>query len=163
MRPARARPLAAAVVRQLDELFERALEALEIEVQVEDLVDADRLRFHDRGFGRSVLMRHRLDLVHRAARDREHDDERHLALRARDLQMESLILVAENLDVAAFQAAPADRTVVIAGSVADELDDAHRSDPYYARRLRRKSPSGGLRCRCNRTRRRSPNGLFPRA
>src|SRR5216684_889733 len=35
--------------------------------------------------------------------------------------------MAEDLDVTAFQAAPADRAVVKASPVADELDDAHRS------------------------------------
>src|SRR4029077_4498382 len=37
-------PLAAAGIRLLDELFERALEVLQVEVKVEDLVDGDRLR-----------------------------------------------------------------------------------------------------------------------
>src|SRR5260221_10955351 len=113
---------AAAVVRLVDELCERALEVLQIHVKVEDLVDRDRLgRDHRLRLGNGLL-----DLLDRAARDRQHDDERHLALRARHLQVESLLFVAEDLDVAAFEAASADRAVVEAGSVADELDDAHR-------------------------------------
>ena len=113
---------AAAVVRLVDELCERALEVLEIHVKVEDLVDCDRLGGNDRLRRGNRL----LDLLDGAARDRQHDDEGHLALGARDLQVESLLFVAEDLDVAAFEAASADRAVVEAGSVADELDDAHR-------------------------------------
>jgi uncharacterized protein len=111
------------VVRLVEELCERALEGLQIKVKVEDLVDRDRLGGdHRLGLGNRLL-----DLFDGAARDREHDDERHLALGARDLQVKSLLFVAEDLDVAAFEAASADRAVVEAGSVADELDDAHRS------------------------------------
>src|SRR6202521_1860877 len=113
---------AAAVGRLVEELCERALECLEVEVKVEDLVDRDRLGGHDR----LRLGNRLLDLLDGAPRDRQHDDERHLALRARDLQVESLLFVAEDLDVAAFEATSADRAVVEAGSVADELDDAHR-------------------------------------
>src|SRR5258707_563639 len=122
---------AAAVVRLVDELCERALEVLEIHVKVEDLVDCDRLGGHDRLRRGNRL----LDLLDSAARDRQHDDEGHLALGARDLQVESLLFVAEDLDVAAFEAASADRAVVEAGAVADELDDAHRR-PSYAPRIR---------------------------
>src|SRR5260370_33696578 len=124
---------AAAVVRLVDELRERALEVLEIHVKVEDLVDRDRLGGNDRLRRGNRL----LDLLDGAARDRQHDDEGHLALGARDLQVESLLFVAEDLDVAAFEAASADRAVVEAGSVADELDDAHRW-PYYAPRIPRR-------------------------
>src|ERR1700682_225992 len=116
--------LAAAWVRLLDELEERALEALEIKVKVEDLVDGDRLCHRDRLD--LTLGDHLLDLFDGAARNCEHDDERHLALGARDLQVESLLLMAEDLDLATFQAASANRAVVKPGSVADELDDAHR-------------------------------------
>jgi hypothetical protein len=126
--------LAAAGIRLLDQLCKRALEALEIEMKVEDLVDADGLDLQRRGacrFRRSVL-----DFLHRAARNREHDDERHLALRAGDLEPKTLVLVAQDLHIAAFQAAPADRAVVKPRTVADELDDAHRSDPYYAPEVR---------------------------
>src|SRR5580704_9499234 len=113
---------AAAVVRLVEELCERALERLEVKVKVEDLVDRDRLRGHHRLRFRN----RRLDLFDCGPRDRQHDDERHLTLRARDLQVEPLLFVAEDLYVAAFEAASADRAVVEAGSVADELDDAHR-------------------------------------
>src|SRR5258708_2373791 len=123
---------AARAVRLVDQLCERALEALEHQVKVEDLVDRDRLGLRHRLLDE---LRRAKRLLHRAAGDREHDDERHLALRACDLEMKSLVLVAEDLDVAALQAALADRTVVEAGPVANELDDAHRSDPYYAARL----------------------------
>ena len=75
---------------------------------------------------RPLAGRRGLDLFHRPAGDGEHDDERDLALRAGDLEVETLFLVAEHLDVAAFQAAPAHRTVVEASPIADELDDAHR-------------------------------------
>src|SRR3979411_2935943 len=93
-------------------------------MEVEDLVDGDRLCGEDR---LRLLLRNRLlDLFYCATRDGEHDDEGHLALRARDLKVEALLLVAENLDIAALEAASADRTVVKTGSVADELDDAHR-------------------------------------
>src|SRR5258708_578943 len=114
--------LAPAVVRLVEELCERALEGLQIKVKVEDLVDGDRL-CGDHG----LRVGNRLcDLLDCATRDRQHDDEGHLALRARDLKVKPLLFVAEDLDVAAFEAASADRAVVEAGSVADELDDAHR-------------------------------------
>src|SRR6266567_8144876 len=117
---------AAAVVRLVDELCERALEALQEEVQVDDLVDADRLDGDHR-------LRERLDdgldILHRATLDREHDHERHLALRASHLEVKSLVLVAEDLHLAALQAAPADRAVVEPCAVANEVDDAHRSRP----------------------------------
>src|SRR5947207_573043 len=116
--------LTAAVVWLVDQLFERALEVLQVEVKVDDLVDADRLghghRFLD------ALNRGVLDLFHRASRDRKHDDEGDLALRARHLEVKPLVLMAEYLHVAALQAASADRAVVKPGAVADELDDAHR-------------------------------------
>src|SRR6266550_60362 len=116
--------LTAAVVWLVDQLFERALEVLQVEVKVDDLVDADRLRHGHRllhGLNRGVL-----DLFHRAARDRKHDDEGDLALRARYLEVKPLVLMAEDLHVAALEAASADRAVVEPGAVADELDDAHR-------------------------------------
>src|SRR5450759_1049848 len=85
---------AAAVVRLVDELCKSALEVLEIKVKVDDLVDGDRLRRHDRlqlrlgtGF---------VDFLDRATRDGQHDDERDLALRARDLQVETLLFVADD-------------------------------------------------------------------
>src|SRR4029077_18492737 len=139
MRSARS---AATVVGLLDQLSQRALEALQVDVQVDDLVDADRLRRRD-------ALAHRLrdrvlDFLHRAPRDREHDDERHLALRARDLQVETLVLMAENVNVAALQAAPAYRAVVEPSPVADELDDAHR-DPILRRGI---WLSAGPRCTC---------------
>src|SRR5712692_10396376 len=113
---------AAAVVRLLDQLSQRALEVLQVEVQVADLVDADRLRRRD---GLADRLRCRvLDLLHRAPSDREDHDESHLALRARDLQVKALVLMAENVHIAALQAAPANRAVVEPGPVADELDDA---------------------------------------
>src|SRR2546421_1479476 len=152
---------AAGWIRLVDQLRERALEALEIKVKVEDLVDADGLRGRHRLLGR--FGRRIFDFLHRAARDCEHDDESHLALRTRHLEAKTLVLVAQYLDVAALQAAPADRAVVKARPIADELDDAHRSDPYYAPRLRGDEPSGGPRCTCIRIRRRSPNAWFRRA
>jgi uncharacterized protein len=108
----------------LDELCEGALEALEHEVKVEDLVHAYRLSRCDRfrhGLGLDAL-----NLFDGAARDSKHDDERHLALRASDLKMKALLLVTEDLYIAALEAAPANRTVVKPSPVADELDDAHR-------------------------------------
>src|SRR5260370_16776951 len=93
-------------------------------MQVEDLVHADRLACRRQFFFGRCL--DGLDLFHCAARDRNHDYESHLALRARDLDVEALLLVTEDLDVTAFQAASAHGTVVEAGPVADELDDAHR-------------------------------------
>src|ERR1700688_3240250 len=109
---------AAAVIRLVEELCERALEGLQIKVKIEDLVDRDRLRGHHR----LRLGNRLLDLFDCAARDRQHDDERHLALRARDLQVKPLLFVAEDLDVAAFEAASADRAGVKAGSVADRSE-----------------------------------------
>src|SRR5207245_10477412 len=44
----------------------------------------------------------------------------------RDLAVVTIRLMAQDLDVAAFQAASADRTEEEPGPVADELDDAHR-------------------------------------
>src|SRR5204862_2693078 len=67
-----------------------------------------------------------LDLFHGASRNGEHDDEGDLALRARHLEVKPLVLMAEDLHVAALQAAPTDRAVVKPRAVADELDDAHR-------------------------------------
>jgi|SRR5450631_1903600 len=128
---------AAAVVRLVDELCQSALEVLEIKVKVDDLVDGDRLRRHDRlqlRLGNGFV-----DFVDCATRDGQYDDERDLALRARDLQVETLLFVAEDLDVAAFEAASADRAVVKPGSVADELDDAHRVD--ILRRENQRLPS----------------------
>src|SRR5690348_6866009 len=98
---------------------------------VEDLVDRDRVRLRLRRLRprRRQLRRdrlHRLDLVHGPARDCQHHDESDLALRARHLQVKSLLLVAQYLYVAALQAAAADGTVVKASPIADELDDAHR-------------------------------------
>src|SRR5438093_11609665 len=116
--------LTAAVVWLVDQLFERALEVLQVEVKVDDLVDADRLRHGHRfldGLNRGVL-----DLFHGASRNGEHDDEGDLALRARHLEVKPLVLMAEDLHVPALQAAPTDRPVVKPGAVADELDDAHR-------------------------------------
>src|SRR2546430_17103381 len=57
--------LTAAVVWLVDQLFERALEGLQVEVKVDDLVDADRLRHGHRfldGLNRGVL-----DLFHGAS------------------------------------------------------------------------------------------------
>src|ERR1700682_4710233 len=128
--------LAAAGVRLLDELFESALEVLQVEVEVDDLIHCDGLRR-----SRRVARRFRdrlLDLLDRPAGDREHDDEGHLALRARDLEVEALLFVAEDLDVATFEAASADRAVVEPRAVADELDDAHR-DPILRPEKRRGS------------------------
>ena len=102
-------------------------------VHVEDLIHADRLGLRlDRTRPHGS---HRFDLLDRAACDREHDDERHLALGAGDLKVEPFILMTEDLDVAALQAAPADRAVVEASPVADELDDAHRR-PILRRKTR---------------------------
>src|SRR5258708_36534292 len=113
---------AAAVVRLVEELCDRALESLQIEVKVEDLVDGDRLGGdHRLRFGNRLF-----DPFDRATRDPQHDDEGHLALPARDLQVKPLLFVAEDLDVAPFEAASTYRAVVEAGPVADELDDAHR-------------------------------------
>src|SRR6202171_6053463 len=116
--------LAAAGVRLLDELFESALEVLQVQVEVDDLVDGDGLR---RSHGFAHRLRDRLlDFLDRSTRNCEHDDEGHLALRARDLEVEALLFVTEDLDIAAFEAAPADRAVVETRTVADELDDGHR-------------------------------------
>src|SRR2546428_13467126 len=101
-------------------------------MKVEDLVDADGSHLQHRRARR--LWRGVFDLLHRAAGDREHDDERHLALSARDLEPKTLLLGAEDLHVAALQAAPADGAVVKPRAVANELADAHRG-PYYAPRL----------------------------
>ena len=93
-------------------------------MKVEYLVDRDRLGREDRlqlRLGNDLL-----DLLDGAPGDGQHDDERHLALGARDLQVEPLFFVAQDLYVAAFQAPSADRAVVEPSSVADELDDAHR-------------------------------------
>src|SRR5712692_121940 len=109
---------APAVVRLVDELLQRALEAFQIEVQVEDLIDADRFAGRCRLNAGGSL--HALDLLDRSACDRQHDDERHLALGAGDLQVEPLLLMAEDLDLTALQAAPAHRTVVEPGPIADE-------------------------------------------
>src|SRR5712692_11934197 len=126
----RARSCLTAVVGLVQEVLQRALEGLQVQMHVQDLVHRYRVGLADRGLTarRSRLGRglDRLHLVHRPARDRQHDDERHLALGARDLQVKALVLVAEDLDVAAFKAAAADRAVVEASPVADELDDAHR-------------------------------------
>src|SRR5438552_12761050 len=148
-------------IRLVDQLRERALEALELRVTVEDLVDADGLRGRHRLLGR--FGRRIFDFLHRAARDCEHDDESHLALCTRHLEAKTLVLVAQYLDVAALQAAPADRAVVKARPIADELDYAHRSDPYYAPRLRGDEPSDGPRRRCIPTLRQPPNAPSPRA
>src|SRR4030081_1366420 len=120
MRPARARQRSAAAgVRLLDELRESALEVLEIEVKVDDLVDGDRLRSRD---SLNLPLRNfRLDSLDGTACNREHDDECHLALCASDLQVEALLLVAQDLHIAAFETASANRAVVEPRSVADEL------------------------------------------
>src|ERR1700694_4334870 len=116
--------LAAAAVRVVGELGERALEVLEEEVKVDDLVDGDRLSRRD---GLEIALGdHLLDFLDCAAGDREHHDEGHRALGARDLQVESLLLMTEDLDIAALEASSANRAVVEPGSIADELDDAHR-------------------------------------
>src|SRR5438105_14811796 len=116
--------LTAAVVGLVDELFESALKILEIEVKVEDLVDADRLR---RGHGfLEGFSRRGLDLFDRPSSDRQHDDEGDLALGARHLEVKPFVLMAEDLHIAALQTASADRAVVKPGTVADELADAHR-------------------------------------
>src|SRR6266851_2008396 len=115
---------APAVVGLVDELRKRALEVLQIEMQIEDLVHADRLACRRQFFFGQCL--DSLDLFHGAACDCNHNNESHLALCARDLDVEALLLVTEDLDVTAFQAASAHGTVVEAGPVADELDDAHR-------------------------------------
>src|ERR1700674_265350 len=128
--------LAAAGVRLLDELSESALEVLQVQVEVDDLIDGDGLR---RSHGFTHRLRDGLlDFLNRPARDREHDDEGHLALRARDLEVETLLFVAEDLDIAAFEAAAADRAVVEPRTVADELDDAHRR-PILRPEKRRRS------------------------
>jgi hypothetical protein len=87
------------VVRVLDQVGEGALVVLEVKVEVEDLVDGDRL---DLGDLDDLRLSRELRIFHGGARDREHDDESHLALSARDLQVETLVLVAENLNVATF-------------------------------------------------------------
>src|ERR1700693_6437099 len=97
--------LAAAAIRLLDELSESALEALQVQVEVEDLVDGDGL-WHSHGFARRFGDR-LLDFLDRPARDREHDDDSHLALGARHLEVEALLFVAQDLDFAAFEAAAA--------------------------------------------------------
>ncbi len=89
-----------------------------------DLVDADRLSSRHRL--RRGLRLNALDFVHAGAGYGQHDDERHLALRAFDLKVKTLLLVAEDLHIATLKAAPAHRAVVKPRSVADELDDAHR-------------------------------------
>src|SRR6266699_310083 len=97
-------------------------------MHVQDLVHRYRVGLYSLGARRRRLGRRldRLDLVNSATGNREHNDERHLALGACDLEIEALVLMAENLDVAAFKAAPAHRAVVEPSPVADELDDAHR-------------------------------------
>src|SRR5207245_9193582 len=116
--------LTAGVVWLVEQRLYRAREGLQVEVKVDDLVDADRLRHGHRfldGLNRGVL-----DLFHGASRNGEHDDEGDLALRARHLEVKPLVLMAEDLHVAALQAASTDRAVVKPGAVADELDDARR-------------------------------------
>src|SRR5580765_4897139 len=114
---------APAVVGLVDQLPQRALEVLEVEVEVDDLIDADRLsggdRFLDRLRGRG------LDFLNGPARDREHHDESDLALGAGHLEVETLFLVTQDLDVTTLQAASAHRPVVEPRAVADEVDDAH--------------------------------------
>src|SRR5712691_12112253 len=102
----------------MDEFGEGALEALQVEMQVEDLVDADRLRGRHGLLGRRLD--HALDLVDRAAGDREHDDEGDLALSARHLKVKALVLMAQDLDVAPFQATSAVVAVVKRRAVANE-------------------------------------------
>src|SRR5437899_1456020 len=149
---------APAVVGLVDELLERALEVLHVEMQVEDLVHAD-------GFARQrqLLFDRRLDgldVFDRSAGDGEHHYESHLALRAGDLEVKPLLLVTEDLDVTAFQAAPAHRTVVEAGPVADELDNAHQHAHITPHVLAAIGASAYLRCRYNPRRRQSPSRLF---
>src|SRR4029077_19989811 len=117
--------LAAAVVGLLDELRQGALEALEHQMQIDDLVHAYGLSRGDR-LRRDPRL-DALDLVGGAPGNREDDDESHLALGTRDLEVEAFLLMTEDLDVAALEAAPAHRAVVEASPVADELDDAHRA------------------------------------
>src|ERR1700694_5625112 len=93
-------------------------------MQVEDLIHTDGLASDDRLTFRFGL--HAGDLFDSATGDREDNDEGHLALGACDLQVKAPFLMAQDLDIAAFQTAPAHRAVVEAGPVADELDDAHR-------------------------------------
>src|SRR5438309_11820524 len=110
-------------------------------MHVEDLIHADRLGLRlDRTRPHGS---HRLDLLDRAACDREHDDERHLALGAGDLKVEPFILMTEDLDVAALEAASAHRAVVEPSPVADELDDAHRAANITPRG---KPPNADQRC-----------------
>src|SRR2546430_5195900 len=152
--------LAAAVVRLVDELGERALEALQEKVQVDDLVDADWL---GGGRCRGERLDNCLDLFHGATLDREHDDERHLALRARHLEVKSLVLVAQDLYGTALQAAPADRAVVEPRAVANEVDDAHRSRPILRPEPQTRASSDGPRCTCTLPVRRWPNAPSWRA
>src|SRR5438270_1411503 len=125
----------------VQQVLQRALEGLQVQMHVQDLVHRDRVGLPHGGARRARRTRRlgrrvdRLDLVDGSSRDRQDDDERHLALGARDLKVKALVLVAEDLDVAALQAAPADRAVVEASPVADELDDAHRR-PILRRKAR---------------------------
>src|SRR5438445_12060825 len=110
--------LTAAVVWLVDQLFERALEGLQVEVKVDDLVDADRLRYGHRfldGLNRGVL-----DLFLGASRNGEYYDEGDLALRARHLEVKPLVFIADDLHDAALQAESTDRALVHTGYVADE-------------------------------------------
>src|SRR5258708_2962706 len=146
--------LAAASVRLLDQLQESALEALEIKVKVEDLIDGDRFCRHDRLD--LALGDHLLDLLGPPPSHPHHDHTPHLPLAARDLQVEALLLMAEDLDFAPFEAASADWAVVEPGSVADELDDAHREAhitlPPLALSFYTGAAGGSDHCRVNRAR-----------
>src|SRR5712692_4610958 len=138
---------APAMVGLVDELRKRALEVLQIEMQIEDLVHADRLACRRQLFFGQCL--DSLDLFHGTARDRNHDNESHLALCARDLDVEALLLVTEDMDVTAFQAAPAHRAVIEAGPVADELDDTHQHAHITPQVFATTATSAYLRCKCS--------------
>src|SRR5262249_39185202 len=123
---------------------------LQIQVDVQDLVHADRFRLRHRFYRLGFA----LDLIDGRPCNRKHDDERHLALRARDLKVEALLLVAENLDVAALQAATTHRAVVKASPVANELDDAHAPGAHIT------PASDGPRCTCTLSARRPPSAPY---
>src|SRR5438445_12708457 len=112
--------LTAAVVWLVDQLFERALEGLQVEVKVDDLVDADRLRHGHRfldGLNRGVL-----DLFYGASRNGEHDDEGDLALRARHLEVKPRVIIAVDMHVGGPKAALTERDAVNPIAVTDTYE-----------------------------------------
>src|SRR5712692_3608811 len=115
-------PPSAAGIGLLQELDQRALEVLEQQVDVEDLIGIDRSRP-----GRHLRRLQRLlfDRLRHRALDGEDDDEGDVAGGAGHLDRVPLLDVREHPDLAALQAPATDRAVVVAGAIADELEHAH--------------------------------------